>query len=170
MFVVRSIFRTASTTQLRGRCILISDLHCGHRILPRTDPATRLELGASMSAIQSSRHCSCATRTQGQGDRHSDVVSSSSVSSLKHIQHLRGSHSSSSELACAALGVVLLEARGDCDAPGERTSLCALEVPDGPACSCCGGSEELSRGDALRCGSGREGRDSIVQRKGESNR
>lgn len=53
----------------------------------------RRELGASMSAIQSRRHCSCASRAHGQGDRHSDDSGPSSVSSSKHIQHFLRSFS-----------------------------------------------------------------------------
>ena len=48
-------------------------------------------LGASKSATQSRRHDSCAVRAHGQGERHADEVSVSSVSSEKHIQHFLGS-------------------------------------------------------------------------------
>jgi hypothetical protein len=63
-------------------------LHCGHCIF---GGPLRWFFGDSRSATQSSRHASCAVRAHGQGDRQSEDVGSSSVSSEKHIQHFRGS-------------------------------------------------------------------------------
>ena len=80
---------TPSTTKLRGRAIVISDLHCGHCILGNAPVRFRDE-GASRSATQSSRQDSCAVSAQGHGDRQAEEVGVSSVSSAKHIQHLRG--------------------------------------------------------------------------------
>lgn len=121
----RSPNRTASTTKLLGRCNLISALHCGHSTLLTRFPARRRELGASMSAIQSSRHFSCATSTQGQGDRHSDVVASSSVSSLKQIQHLRGSSSSCRGACCGGVPFCVSGAGlDDCVGRELRRSVC----------------------------------------------
>ena len=54
-------------------------------------PGREREPGASMLAIQLSRQLSCAVRAQAHGLRHSESTASSSVSSRKQIQHLRGS-------------------------------------------------------------------------------
>ena len=54
-------------------------------------PGREREPGASMLAIQLSRQLSCAVRAQAHGLRHSESRASSSVSSRKQIQHLRGS-------------------------------------------------------------------------------
>lgn len=53
--------------------------------------------GDSVSAIQSSRHSSCATRAHGQGLRQGEVVGVSSVESAKQIQHFLTEGSSSAE-------------------------------------------------------------------------
>jgi hypothetical protein len=79
-----------------------------------------LEFGASISAIQSSRHCSCASRAQGHGLRHSEDVGVSSVSSVKHIQHRLGS--------CASCGV---DCAGICLSSLSSASLPLLECDDG---------------------------------------
>jgi hypothetical protein len=60
-------------------------------------PRVRLRVvGDSMSAIQSSRQASCATRAQGQGSLQADVSGPSSLSSEKQIQHFFRSLSSGS--------------------------------------------------------------------------
>lgn len=73
----------------------ISDLHCGQRIPPLASVRLRL-FGACKSAIQSSRHDSCAVSAQGHGERHSEDSGPSSVSSEKQIQHFWGSNISPS--------------------------------------------------------------------------
>ena len=79
---------TASTMISCGLARVISDLHCGHSIFGAVMPVLRsLLFGASISAIQSNRHSSCATNAHGHGSRHGDVSGVSSVSSEKHIQH-----------------------------------------------------------------------------------
>ena len=94
-----STFRTASMTWLFGRATIISLLHCGHSILLGRP---RARFGASTSAIQSSRQASCAVSAQGQGLRHSEDMGVSSLSSAKHIQHLRRSFVS---WRCGGLGL-----------------------------------------------------------------
>lgn len=124
----------------------------------------------SMSAIQSSKHFSCATSEQAQGDRHSEVVSSSSVSSLKQIQHLRGSSSSCScgAVLCCGASLCLLSAACAC---GEfRRSVCesteaAEKLLLRVVSSWCEDDEASAGGDGLRCDAGRwGGRDAIVVR------
>ena len=88
-----SIPRTPSTMTFLGLASLISDLHCGHKIFGAPSDRLRLFFGASVSAIQSSRHSSCATKAQGQGSRHGEVSGVSSEESEKHIQHFFSSSS-----------------------------------------------------------------------------
>jgi hypothetical protein len=118
-----------------------------------------------MSAIQSSRHCSCASSEQAHGDRHSDVVSSSSVSSLKHIQHLRGSPSSSCcvVLACgASLGSSVTGCAASLDGElsnsvCESTDCAEKLFVRGGVCACCDEAEEEDDsvgGADLRCDAG----------------
>jgi hypothetical protein len=94
-------------------------LHCGHSILSFGDRCLR-EPGASISAIQSRRHDSCASSAQGQGLRHSEDVGVSSVSSVKHIQHRLGS-STSCDVVCA----------GVCFSSFSSVSFRLLELDDG---------------------------------------
>ena|ERR1700712_2265390 len=72
---------TMSTMKLRGRAIMISDLHCGQRIF-----FGRPVLETSRSATQSNKQDSWAVRAHGQGLRHEEERGVSSVSSEKHIQ------------------------------------------------------------------------------------
>jgi hypothetical protein len=118
-----------------------------------------------MSAIQSSRHCSCASSEQAHGDRHSDVVSSSSVSSLKHIQHLRGSSSSSCcvVLACgASLGSSVTGCAASLDGElsnsvCESTDCAEKLFVRGGVCACWDEAEDEDEsvgGADLRCAAG----------------
>ena len=79
------------------------------------------ELGLSISAIQSSKQSSCATRAHGHGERQSEVSGVSSVSSAKHIQHFLTSSS-----ACGG-GWGVVEAGGlelDAGDGGFRRTVC----------------------------------------------
>ena len=133
---------------------MISLLHCGHKTLVARVPARRLELGASMSAIQSKRHFSCATSEQAHGDLHSDDVSSSSVSSLKHIQHLRGSLSSSCG-TCAC----------DCDCDCDCVCDCGCAFA-GAGSSSASGCDDSLAGELSRsvCESNRLSREAVSAR------
>lgn len=91
-----------------------------------------------------------------QGDRHSDVVSSSSVSSLKQIQHFLGS--SSSSCVVLACDVVAFESSlaGLADSNGEELSKTVCESTDcaekllvRTACACC--EDDSAGGEGLRC-------------------
>lgn len=112
-----------------------------------------------MSAIQSSRHFSCATSEQVQGDRHSDVVSSSSVSSLKQIQHFRGS-SSSSELSDCGGASLCSSVTGVAARFGGELSKSVCESTDWAeklferAAWSCWEEDDSAGGEDLRCDAG----------------
>jgi hypothetical protein len=106
-----------------------------------------------MSAIQSSKQLSWATSEHAHGERHGDVDSSSSVSSLKHIQHLRGSSSS-----CGA-GAAPATCASPSNSVCESTD-CVEKLLVRGTCSCscsCRTGDDSAGGVALRCDAGRWG-------------
>lgn len=152
----------------------ISVLHCGHSTLDARVPALLLELGASISAIQSSKHFSCATNEHEHGDRHSDDVSSSSVSSLKHIQHFLISSSSTGGLTalcasasfcaslCASTAGVACSDGGEFSKSVWESTDCAEKLFVLATFSC-RDDEDSAGGEALRCEAGRcGGRDAMA--------